>query len=513
MASENLADHVATDDRKRPVSTLDVLRIRQRVRSMEIGLTARMLLIVGPVVALTALIALGLFTSAHNAEQRSRREEQAHLLANSTAALLRDYIVRMNTSQITPILRAMASTPPVTCASLRLTGLPQSFGAPVNDCEDERHPGALIEAPVRQGDRAIATLSLRLSTPEGQSGLSTALVDEAALLLGLMAAAALALAFALRRVVTEPIRRLTLAMRVLSGGSIEFPNPDRSRGDELGEAARALEIFRRTKIQADRTAQELLDAQQELIEQAKFASLGAMVAGVAHEVNTPIGVCVTAMSSSADSIRDISSALDQGGLSQSKLRDHLERSLRTAELTLANLDRAANLVRSFKAVATDQATETPRRLKLADYLSDIIAALQPEIKKTKVAIRLECSPSIEMVTQPSAIWQIISNLVLNSLTHAYPDRQAGLIQISVDLNKGLGQIALVYEDDGVGMPSAVQNQIFEPFFTTRRAEGGTGLGMTIVYNLVTQTLGGRIRCSSAPGEGTRFDLNFPVVGA
>lgn len=513
MAREHPADQAAAEDRKRPASTQGALRARRRAGGLGIGLTARMLLIVGPVVALTAVMALGLFTSAHNDEQRFRREEQAQLLANSTATLLRDYILRMNTSQITPILRAMASTPPVTCASLRLTGLPQTFGAPVNDCEDGRHAGSLIEAPVRQGEGQIALLSLRLAPPDSEAEFSAALVDEAALLLGLMAAAALVLAFALRRVVTDPIRRLTLAMGELSGGSVEFANPDRSRGDELGEAARALEVFRRTKIQADRTAQDLLDAQQELIEQAKFASLGAMVAGVAHEVNTPIGVCITAMSSSADGVRDIQGALQEGGLSQSKLRDHLDRSLRTAELTLANLHRAANLIRSFKAVAADQATEAPRQLKLTEYLADIIAALQPELKKTKVVVAVDCPSSIELVTQPSAIWQIISNLVLNSLTHAYPDRRAGQIRIIVERNERSGQINLVYQDDGAGMASSVQSQIFEPFFTTRRSEGGTGLGMTIVYNLVIQTLGGRIRCVSAPGEGARFDISFPYVGA
>jgi len=470
-----------------------------------------MLLIVGPVVAITATLALGLFSMARDAELQARQEERGRLLAGGAATLLQDYIVRMNTSQITPILRSIASTPPVTCASLSLTGLPQTFGSPAADCQDDRHAGELVGMAVRQGDRTIGTLHLRLSNEGGDGGLDTLPLKETGLLIAVMLAAASALALALRYVVTEPIRRMAAAMRVLSGGSVTFDNPDRTRRDELGDVARALDVFRETKITADRTTRELREAQEELIEQAKFASLGSMVAGVAHEVNTPLGVCVTAISTAADGVREIQRALDDGALTQAKLRDHLDRSLRTAELTMANLDRAAKLVRSFRAVAADQATEAPRRFHLQSYLEDVVAALGPEIKKKRAAVEIVCPADLEIVTQPSALWQIVSNLIMNSLTHAFVERQAGAIRLIVVQEGEPAQVSLTYEDDGVGMAPDVLRSIFEPFFTTRRAEGGTGLGMTIVYNLVTQTLGGRIRCMSEPGDGARFLINFPAV--
>ncbi len=482
---------------------------RRRRKWVGLGLTARMLLIVGPVVAVTTIIALTLFTITRNHELSQRRMEQAELLAASSATLLQDYILRMNTSQITPILRSIASTPPVICASLSLEGLPQSFGAPANDCADDRHAGTLMTTAVKKDGRRIGALSLRLQKEADHEQVSAAVWREAGVLVALMVVAGFLLALGLRYVVTEPVRRLAAAMRILSGGSVNFDVPDRAREDELGDVARALNVFRETKINADRTALELLDAQKELIEQAKFASLGTMVAGVAHEVNTPLGVCITAISSMSDGVQVIQKDLEGGRLTQQSLRDHLDRSKVTAELTMTNLERAAKLVRSFKAVAADQATEAPRLLRMAGYFDDVVAALRPELKKKNVTVEIQCPEHIEIVTYPSALWQIISNLVINSLLHGFADRTTGRIRLIVRYPSKGEQVAFHYEDDGVGMSAEVRAQIFEPFFTTRRADGGTGLGMTIAYNLVTQTLGGRIRCESKPAAGVRFTITFP----
>nr|WP_275901663.1 HAMP domain-containing sensor histidine kinase [Paenibacillus sp. SYP-B3998] len=173
----------------------------------------------------------------------------------------------------------------------------------------------------------------------------------------------------------------------------------------------------------------------------------------------------------------------------------------------SNLDRASSLIRSFKQISVDQSVEVKRSFHLHEYLKGIIVSLKPTLKKTRLRVHVYCEDHLVLYSYPGALSQIITNLVMNSLNHAYAPEEEGNLHLCV-ADHG-DRITLAYTDDGKGMNQEVLDQIFDPFFTTCRGKGGTGLGMNIVYNLVTQSLGGTIRCSSSLGKGSLFQIEIP----
>jgi PAS domain S-box-containing protein len=254
---------------------------------------------------------------------------------------------------------------------------------------------------------------------------------------------------------------------------------------------------------------QLREAQRQLVEAEKMASLGSLVAGVAHEINTPLGISVTATSHMDEVFAAIAKTVPDPD--NADVRGALARGQRCVQLVLSNLDRASHLVRSFKQVAVDQSNEEPRRIFVAQYLDEILASLHPRLKHSKHKVRTQCAPDIEVETYPGALYQIIVNLVMNSLVHAFTNGKAGTMVIAVERS---GQtLEITYTDDGAGMSDETRARIFEPFFTTRRGQGGTGLGLHIVYNLVTQLLRGTIECRSSPGQGSTFIMRLPEKGA
>lgn len=251
---------------------------------------------------------------------------------------------------------------------------------------------------------------------------------------------------------------------------------------------------------------QLREAQRQLVEAEKMASLGSLVAGVAHEINTPLGISVTAASHMEEVFAAVGRVVPN--VDNAQLRSVLDNGQRCVQLLLSNLARASRLVKSFKQVAVDQSDEAPRRIVVAQYLHEILASLHPRLKQCAHRVRTHCLPEIEVKTYPGALYQIIVNLVMNSLVHAFTDDHAGTMDIAVER---IGQtLEITYSDDGIGMPDDVRARIFEPFFTTRRGKGGTGLGLHIVYNLVTQLLRGTIECRSSPGQGSTFIMKLPV---
>lgn len=243
-----------------------------------------------------------------------------------------------------------------------------------------------------------------------------------------------------------------------------------------------------------------------LAEDAKMVALGSMVAGVAHEVNTPLGVCVTAASLMDGSRRSIAQQLADATLSQESLQAELDKLGQASAILEQNLQRAAKLVRSFKQIAVDQNTSEARAINLAGFLDEIVTAHHNALKKTGVKTRIECPEDLVVTTDAGALAQIVTNLLQNTLAHGLVPGQETLIRIAVrDLG---GSIEIVYADDGKGMDAAVAKRAFEPFFTTKRGEGGSGLGLNIVYNLATQRFKGGIDLESAPGRGAVFTLRL-----
>ena len=254
---------------------------------------------------------------------------------------------------------------------------------------------------------------------------------------------------------------------------------------------------------------QLQIALDSLVEAEKLASLGALVAGVAHEINTPVGVSLSAASHLFDSVGRFSKKLEQQQIRKADLSDFVEGSREASSIILHNMERAADLIRSFKQVAADQTSEARRNFDLRQAVTEILFNLGPSFKLSPVTLSHAIDEDISMDCYPGALGQIISNLVLNGLTHGFPDNMPGNIRVSAKRVVNSGDVEICVQDDGLGMEPEILGRIFDPFFTTRRNRGGTGLGLHIVYNLVRNTLGGKISVKSAPGQGTTFLIRTP----
>ena len=256
------------------------------------------------------------------------------------------------------------------------------------------------------------------------------------------------------------------------------------------------------------TLEQLTRAHKQLVEAEKMASLGGLVAGVAHEINTPVGIGVTAASHLEAKTRTMLEEYQSGGLKRASLEEYLGVCDESTRMILVNLRRASDLIRSFKQVAVDRSTEQRRTFRLRDYLEEVLLSLRPHLKKTAITLEFVCDPELAIDSYPGAFSQILTNLVMNSLVHAYDPGQTGRITVTAS-RKGK-RLAFVYTDDGKGIAPEHLDKIFEPFYTTKRGRGGTGLGLHILYNLVTQRLSGTVRCESVPGQGTTFTLDIPL---
>jgi predicted ATPase/signal transduction histidine kinase len=252
---------------------------------------------------------------------------------------------------------------------------------------------------------------------------------------------------------------------------------------------------------------DLRAAQKQLVEAEKMAALGGMVAGVAHEINTPVGVGVTAASHLAEKTREFQQLFVENRMKRSDLERYLTLARESSELVLSNLHRAAELTQSFKQVAVDQTSEEKREFALKEYLNEIVLNLTPRLKRTPHTIAITCPDAVILSSYPGALSQIITNFVMNSLLHAFPPDQPG--QMTISAAQHGEQVVLTYRDDGRGIAPEIVGRIFDPFFTTKRGQGGSGLGLNIVYNLVTQRLNGKIAVESQLDQGAQFTLTFP----
>lgn len=264
--------------------------------------------------------------------------------------------------------------------------------------------------------------------------------------------------------------------------------------------------LRTANLELRHTLDRLTLTQRQLVESEKLASLGALVAGIAHEINTPLGVGITAASHLAEEAMRLSRLLQEDRLGRRDLEHFRQVSCEGAEMILRNLRRADALVKSFKQVAVDQSTQDRRVVELGAYIGEVLTTLGPTLKKTPHRTELVCPHPVNCETAPGAIYQIVTNLVMNSLIHGFTDGRPGRIVVSV--SRDADGIVINYRDDGVGMDEATRARMFDPFFTTRRGQGGSGLGMHIVYNLVTQSLGGTIRVDSSAGQGIDVAIRF-----
>jgi signal transduction histidine kinase len=334
----------------------------------------------------------------------------------------------------------------------------------------------------------------------------------------------LLMGIAISKSISDPLRQLRRAMLAIVAGEYRHPVAGREARDEIGEMAAAVEVFRENAIarqaaedalrsakeRAETALVELRDAQASLVEAEKLAALGSLVAGVAHEVNNPVGISLTVASSLARRCRDFAAELEGAALKRSRLREFVAGNEEAAEQLVANLHRAGDLIQAFKQVAVDRSDGQRRRFDLRQACDQIASSLRPGVKNAQVQLQVDIPDGIVMDSYAGALGQVLTNLFLNAVTHGFRAGRAGSVVIFAE-QSGRDHVALVVRDDGAGMSEDVQRRAFEPFFTTRRGEGGSGLGLHVVYNLVTGRLGGRIMLHSQPGAGTMFRMSLPMV--
>lgn len=251
-------------------------------------------------------------------------------------------------------------------------------------------------------------------------------------------------------------------------------------------------------------------AKDQLVESERMASLGGLVAGITHDVNTPLGVSVTAASFLQERLGNLKTSFEEKSLTTKNMENFINEAEQTANLLLTNLNRASELIASFKQVAVDQTSETEREINLNDYIRDIIKSLKPSFKHSNHEIVVNCPEDLYIRCAPGAIAQIVTNMIVNSLVHGFEDTNDG--KITLDVSTDNNTIEMRYRDNGKGLSNDDLDKLFDAFFTTKRGEGGSGLGTHIMYNLVTQSLSGHIEAQSKPGDGLQYTIRFPMKG-
>ncbi|WP_240222956.1 ATP-binding protein [Rheinheimera hassiensis] len=275
---------------------------------------------------------------------------------------------------------------------------------------------------------------------------------------------------------------------------------------KIGQRTEALKTSNQELLN---TLATLHQYQNQIVETEKMASLGQMVAGVAHEVNTPIGLGVTASTLMQDKLTDIQKAFEEKKLTSSQLAKFLSESKENLGIIYRNMERAASLISSFKRVAVDQSNENRRQFNMLQLINEVLLSLRPNLKKTQHQMIVDCPAELELDSKPGPINQILINLIMNSLIHAFEHIEQGEMHISVKTKDN--RCFLEYSDNGAGVPESIKKRIFDPFVTTKRGEGGSGLGLHLVYNLVTQALNGKIQLESTLGAGIQIQIDFPVI--
>ncbi len=345
----------------------------------------------------------------------------------------------------------------------------------------------------------------------------------------------------MQRRVLQPMNRLSQAAAKLAAGKLDQPleqTLDMGRDDEIARVGKAMERMRQALLAAfdelrqhastleyqvaQRTAEltaanteltqamaNLKTAQRELVESEKLASLGRLVAGVAHELNTPLGNALTVVSALEDRWGKLEAMLSNSVPMRRSLLEELARDTRRGQDILQrNVQKAADLVRDFKQVAIDQTTDSRRDFDLAQVVEDVLVMVEPSFKHTPYAIRTDLCTGAAMNSYPGALGQVLTNLLMNALVHGFEGRETGLVQVSCR-TLDAEMVELLVVDDGVGMDESVRRRIFDPFFTTKLGTGGSGLGMHIVHNIVTNVLGGQVEVLSTVGAGTRTVIRLP----
>ncbi|MBP0047155.1 HAMP domain-containing histidine kinase [Marinobacterium sp. AK62] len=313
----------------------------------------------------------------------------------------------------------------------------------------------------------------------------------------------------IRRSIALPTAAISALVLLTGGGFLwRVAKGEDSRLQLLKDLRQEQSELRQANQELKLSLERQQQLQNELVETRKLSSLGMMVAGVAHELNTPTGSTLVTLTSLEDSLHKLEQAVDQGELTEDQMHAYLKHADEGFRLAHRNLERAAGLVRSFKRLAVDRSLDEPVTFRLRDCTNDLANSLKPRLKHGQVKLTLDI-PECELFSHPGLLSQVLQNLVENALEHAFQPGEAGHIRIEGRLLSG-DQLELSISDNGRGIPAEEHSRLFDPFVTSGRSEGHTGLGLHLVHQWVTQLLKGSIQLDSAPGKGTRFRLRLPL---
>jgi two-component system, NtrC family, sensor kinase len=500
------------------------------MKSIKSKLTVWLIIGVTAIVGLTGLVSYNKNRNQDEAAYQSLRSSLQQRLALS----LPQGAWEMDEQYIRLTLDAELSWPSL--VAIRTTG---DAGLNLGRIRDGAHlrdmsPDETVQADdtmvipiVYQGKEKLGTATVYLSRSELSAKRRSRLIEIIVQIFIVDLLILIVMSYALRYFVFHPLMELQKALDwVASSKDVQTATLAVNQDNEFGEVIKSFNaiverikadllqlteaesIAKEEKVKAQLAYQRLLEAQQTLVETEKLASLGGLVAGVAHEVNTPVGITLTTASHLALVTQQINESLKLGAIKKSDFQNYLNTAQESCDLILSNAERAANLIQSFKQVAVDQTSEARRDFELNDYLHEIITSLQPKLRRTRIRVSIECPPEIKMDSFPGALSQVITNLVMNALIHAFDDAKIGKISIHAQHLEN-DNVSLLIADNGSGIPATYLHRIFEPFFTTKRGSGGSGLGLHIVYNIVRQQLWGTIEVKSTMGEGTSFLIVIP----
>lgn len=401
----------------------------------------------------------------------------------------------------------------------------------------QKGPFYSIIRPIKHDDKIIGLVELTISDDLLIAQEHTAFIRYSITAIFSFIIAVVLIIFVLQKRLVVPIKGLVKESERLSNGVLSHPIM-LNRSDEIGHLAETMEATRQalartfseleikndqltdysntleTKVKLRTTELELAlknvnHAHQELTRIERMASLGSMVAGVAHELNTPIGNCLLVASTLEAEVHRFSAAFKSAAMRKSDLEKFLHVANESSTLLLRGLNQAAHLVGDFKQVAVDQSSAQRRQFDLHTMMLELTSLLMPGLSKTPYILVLDIPTDIQLDSFPGPLGQVFTNLINNSVTHGFDDRNYGNMRISAELLSD--KVKMTFTDDGIGIPPEILHRIYEPFFTTRFGKGGSGLGLSITYNIVTNVLGGEITAHSAPNEGCCFTIIIPLA--
>lgn len=488
------------------------------------SISYRFLLKILPAFFLVSLIFLAALSYFELNKAKKAHNELVQEKTDNLARLLTEPVWQLSTKLSSNILKATMDDSDITCIKLEQDSdiTPLIIEGECEDLSSEEiinFTSPIIYLDLRNTSRHLGTVHLYSESTTQWSSITKQLKALAALSLTLFFTLIIITSAAFRSTIITPLSRVSESLKFYRQTGQRKPvNWDST--DELGqlinnynrnliEQTKTEAALKESHLKTENALLSLKEAQTNLIQSEKMASLGSLVAGIAHEINTPLGNSLTVATTVSDITRNISKDIESGTLTKSALNNFIESINEASTILERNLGTAATQIRNFKNVAVDQTSEKRRKFDVKQVIEEIIYTLNPQIKHTPFEVKVSVPPNISLDSYPGPLGQIITNCFNNTLLHGFEGKSSGLIRIKADLVNEK-YLSLVISDNGNGMSPTECEKAFDPFFTTKLGCGGSGLGLNLVYNLTTTILGGTVEIKSTIDMGVTLNFKFPI---